>query len=126
MPSQEQMPNCEHPPGEIVVQVDDGDVILQWCQHCGAIRLIVKGFFKTIGERTRGIPDNYLPWELPKHFLNREDPTTGLTDAEREMAATPGRKIKAIQMLRERTLLGLKEAKERVDAYIATLNTGLF
>jgi len=36
--------------------------------------------------------------------------------AEVEMLARAGRKIEAIQVLRARTGLGLKEAKERVDA----------
>jgi hypothetical protein len=113
------MTPCEHPPGEIVTQVDDGDVMLQWCRHCGAIRLIVKGFFKTVGERTRAIPDNYLPWELPKYFTLQENPLTGMTDAEHEMADTDGRKIQAIKMVKERTGLNLKDAKEKVEAYLA-------
>jgi hypothetical protein len=43
----------------------------------------------------------------------------GLSEAVQTIAAEPGRKIEAIRVHRLETGLGLKEAKDAVEAYIA-------
>jgi hypothetical protein len=57
-----------------------------------------------------------------KHLgLEYKDPATpgGLSDEVKALADDPGRKISAIKLHREQTGLGLKEAKDAVEAYIA-------
>ncbi len=57
-----------------------------------------------------------------KHLgLEYKDPATpgGLSEQVKVLADDPGRKILAIKLHREQTGLGLKEAKEAVEAYIA-------
>jgi hypothetical protein len=49
-----------------------------------------------------------------------QDPTTqGLSPEVKTLADDPARKIAAIKLHREQTGLGLKEAKEAVETYIA-------
>ena len=57
-----------------------------------------------------------------KHLrLEYEDPTTieGLPEEVKTLADKPKGKIEAIKLLREQTGLGLKDAKDAVEAYIA-------
>jgi len=57
-----------------------------------------------------------------KHFgLEYKDPVTpgGLSEEVKALANDPAKKIAAIKLHREQTGLGLKEAKDAVDAYIA-------
>ncbi len=46
-------------------------------------------------------------------------PTSGMSDAVRALADVPANKIAAIKLYREQTGLGLKEAKDDVEAYLA-------
>ena len=58
-----------------------------------------------------------------KHLgLEYKDPATpgGLSEKVKVLADDPARKIEAIKLHREQTGLGLKEAKEAVESYIAT------
>lgn len=51
--------------------------------------------------------------------LEYEDPATrGLSDAVKALADDPAKKIAAIKLHRDQTGLGLKEAKDAVEAYI--------
>ena len=57
-----------------------------------------------------------------KHLgLEYKDPTTfeGLSEEVKMLADKPTGKIEAIKLLREQTGLGLKAAKDTVEAYIA-------
>ena len=57
-----------------------------------------------------------------KHLeLEYKDPATpgALSDEVKALADDPTRKVAAIKLLREQTGLGLKEAKDVIDAYIA-------
>jgi hypothetical protein len=59
------------------------------------------------------------PRSLPKHLLRDTAPDrTGLTREERDILRDPEKKIPVIKLVRERTGLGLKEAKDLVDDYI--------
>jgi hypothetical protein len=53
--------------------------------------------------------------------LDYQDPATpgGLSAEVRALADDPARKIEAIKLHREQTGLGLKEAKDAVEAYLA-------
>ena len=53
--------------------------------------------------------------------LEYKGPATpgGLSEEVKALADDPARKIEAIKLLREQTGLGLKEAKDAVEAYIA-------
>jgi ribosomal protein L7/L12 len=57
-----------------------------------------------------------------KHLgLEYKDPATpgGLSEEVKALADDPARKLAAIKLHREQTELGLKEAKDAVEAYIA-------
>ncbi len=55
-----------------------------------------------------------------KHLgLQYEGPTSILSDEVKTLADDPDKKIAAIKLLREQTGLGLKEAKDAVEEYIA-------
>jgi hypothetical protein len=53
--------------------------------------------------------------------LEYKDPATpgGLSEEVKALADDPGRKIEAIKLHREQTGLGLKEAKDAVETYMA-------
>jgi ribosomal protein L7/L12 len=52
--------------------------------------------------------------------LEYQDPAGHLPDDVKALADDPMKKIAAIKMLRKNTGLGLKEAKDAVEAYIAS------
>jgi ribosomal protein L7/L12 len=56
-----------------------------------------------------------------RHFnIAYTDPASpeGLSEEVRKLADDPAKKIQAIKLLREQTGLGLKEAKDAVEAYV--------
>jgi hypothetical protein len=59
---------------------------------------------------------------LRQFGLEYKDPTTpgGLSEEVKVLAEDPARKIEAIRVHREQTGLGLKEAKDAVESYMAS------
>jgi ribosomal protein L7/L12 len=53
----------------------------------------------------------------PAHVRNKEEPMNSL-DPQARAAADQGNLVEAIKLVREKTGLGLKEAKEAVEAYL--------
>jgi ribosomal protein L7/L12 len=55
--------------------------------------------------------------ETIRSSVDEEFKRWGLTEAERELVQNPNQYINAIKEVRTRTGLGLREAKDKVDAY---------
>jgi ribosomal protein L7/L12 len=104
--------------------------ILEWSDHAW-IALIVFLFAGaaiawrraglTASEKTRLLKLEAKVDMLLKHFgLEYKDPVTpgGLSAEVQALADDPAKKIAAIALHREQTGLGLKEAKDAVEAYI--------
>ena len=83
-------------------------------------RSMYSGFQPSQAARMRRI-EAKLDLILRELNLDYKDPATpdGLSEEVKALADDPARKIAAIKLLREQTGIGLKEAKDAIEAYMA-------
>jgi len=84
----------------------------------GGSTAAVRGFRPTNRERLRRL-EAKVDAMLNHLGVTYQDPiTAGLSAEVKELADDPNKKIQAIKLQREQTGMGLKEAKDAVEAYM--------